>query len=78
MNDANHRSAFAHNPPSQMHTHNKHYYIMPQTNNEIYAAITMALYQAQGGFIHDEEPGVITIIPRRTAWITPQQIILSR
>ncbi|MCI6473848.1 MAG: hypothetical protein MSA31_09380 [Bacteroidales bacterium] len=51
---------------------------MPQTNNEIYAAITMALYQAQGGFMHDEEPGVITIIPRRTAWITPQQIILSR
>ena len=38
----------------------------------------MALYQAQGGLMHDEEPGVITIIPRRTAWITPQQIILSR
>ena len=38
----------------------------------------MALYQAQGGFMHDEEPGVITIKPRNTAWTIPQQIILSR
>lgn len=51
---------------------------MPQPNNEIYAAITMALYEAQGGFMHDEESGIITIKPRQTAWTTPQQIILSR
>lgn len=52
--------------------------IMSQVNNEIYAAISMALYELQGAMMHDDEPGIITIKPRQTAWKTPQQIILSR
>lgn len=46
-------------------------------NNEIYAAITMALYEMQGAMLHDEESGKITIKPRQNkAWSIPQQIIL--
>ena len=57
---------------------NKKGKIMSQVNNEIYAAISMALYELQGAMMHDDEPGIITIKPRQTAWKTPQQIILSR
>ena len=51
---------------------------MSKVNNEIYAAISMALYELQGAMMHDDEPGIITIKPGQTAWKTPQQIILSR
>lgn len=51
---------------------------MSQVNNEIYAAISMALYELQGAMMHDNESGIITIKPRETAWKIPQQIILSR
>lgn len=51
---------------------------MSERNNEVYAAIAMALYEIEGGIMHDNESGIITIKPRKTAWCTPQQIILSR
>ena len=62
----------------EVNTHAKKGKIMSQVNNEIYAAISMALYELQGAMMHDDEPGIITIKPRQTAWKTPQQIILSR
>lgn len=45
-------------------------------NNEINAAIAMALYEMQGAMVHDEESGKITIQARKSPWTTPQQIIL--
>jgi hypothetical protein len=51
---------------------------MSEINNEVYAAIALALYESEGRMMHDEESGVITIKPKQTAWTTPQQIILSR
>lgn len=51
---------------------------MSERNNEVYAAIAMALYEIEGGMMHDNESGIITIKPRKTAWCMPQQIILSR
>ena len=34
----------------------------------IYAAIAMALYEYQGNNVHDKESGIITINPRQTMW----------
>lgn len=45
-------------------------------NNEVNAAIAMALYEMQGAMLHDEESGKITIQLRKTPWSVPQQIIL--
>lgn len=46
-------------------------------NNEVYAAIAMALSSAESGaMMHDEEPGKITIKPRKTLWSTLQTLIL--
>lgn len=47
-------------------------------NNEVSVAIAMALYEMQGSMIHDDESGVLTIIPRKSPWCVPQQIILRR
>ena len=48
-------------------------------NNEVYAAIAMALYEAEGAMVHDIESGKITIKPRpKSAWSAPRQIILSK
>lgn len=45
-------------------------------NKEVSAAIAMAMYEMQGSLLHDEDSGKITITPRKSAWSTPQQIIL--
>ena len=45
-------------------------------DNEVYAAIAMALYEAKGGMLHDDESGKITIRKHDTPWTIPQQIIL--
>ena len=37
-------------------------------DKNIYAAIAMALYEFQGNNVHDKEPGVITIQPKKTLW----------
>ncbi len=36
--------------------------------NEVFAAIAMALYEHAGSNMHDIESGVITIKPRSTEW----------
>ena len=41
---------------------------MPKGNNEVYAAIAMALHEFKGNNVHDKEPGFITIKPRHTLW----------
>ena len=37
-------------------------------NNEIGAAIAMALYEFKGNNVHDKEPGIITISEKQTQW----------
>lgn len=37
-------------------------------DQNIYAAIAMALYEYQGNNVHDKESGVITILPKQTMW----------
>lgn len=37
-------------------------------NNEVYAAIALALHEFRGNNVHDKESGVITILPRHTEW----------
>ena len=41
-------------------------------NNEIYAAIAMALHDEQGYNMHDSESGTLTITPRNTEWASKQ------
>ena len=37
-------------------------------NNEVYAAIALALHEYMGNNIHDVEPGIITISTHLTQW----------
>lgn len=37
-------------------------------NNEVYAAIAMALHEYKGNNVHDKEPGVITIQDKSSEW----------
>ena len=37
-------------------------------NNEVYAAIAMALHEFQGNNVHDKETGIITIEAHATEW----------
>ncbi len=37
-------------------------------DNEVYAAIAMALHEFEGNNVHDVEPGTITIVERSTQW----------
>ena len=37
-------------------------------NNEIYAAIALALHEHLGNNVHDAEPGIITIQEKATQW----------
>ncbi|MCD8203248.1 MAG: hypothetical protein LUD48_06380 [Prevotella sp.] len=37
-------------------------------NNEVYAAIALALHEFQGNNVHDTEAGVITIKDKRSEW----------
>ena len=37
-------------------------------DQNIYAAIAMALYEYQGNNVHDKEPGIIAIESKQTMW----------
>ena len=37
-------------------------------NNEVYAAIAMALHEHLGNNVHDVETGKITIVEHQTTW----------
>jgi len=41
---------------------------MAKANNEVYAAIAMALHEHKGNNVHDKEAGIITIVPHCTQW----------
>ena len=41
---------------------------MANSNNEVYAAIAMALHEYKGNNVHDKESGIITIKPHCTEW----------
>ena len=41
---------------------------MENVNNEVYAAIAMAMHEFKGNNVHDKESGIITIKPRCTEW----------
>lgn len=41
---------------------------MGKTNNEVYAAIALALHEFKGNNVHDKEAGVITIKSNATDW----------
>jgi hypothetical protein len=41
---------------------------MANKNNEVYAAIALALHEFQGNNVHDVETGIITIHGHRTDW----------
>lgn len=42
--------------------------IMGKTNNEVYAAIALALHEFKGNNVHDKETGIITIKKSNTEW----------
>lgn len=39
-------------------------------NNEVYAAIAMALHEYKGNNVHDKESGIITIQSKCSEWDT--------
>jgi hypothetical protein len=41
---------------------------MAKTNNEVYAAIAMALHEFKGNNVHDKEADIITIKPHHSDW----------
>lgn len=41
---------------------------MAKVNNEVYAAIALALHEYKGNNVHDKESGVITIKGRSSEW----------
>lgn len=41
---------------------------MGKANNEVYAAIALALHEFRGNNVHDKEAGIITINPHHTDW----------
>ena len=47
-------------------------------NNNIYAAIAMALYEYAGNNVHDVEPDIITIKPKQTMWNAKFEIMTKK
>lgn len=47
-------------------------------NNNIYAAIAMALYEYAGNNVHDVEPGIITIKLKQTMWNAKFEIMTKK
>ncbi len=41
---------------------------MAKVNNEVYAAIALALHEFKGNNVHDKESGIITIQAHPTQW----------
>ena len=47
-------------------------------NNNIYAAIAIALYDYAGKNVHDVESGIITIKPKQTMWNAKFEIMTKK
>ena len=47
-------------------------------NNEVYAAIALALHEHFGNDVHDIEPGIITIVEHTTQWNGYAQTMTAR
>ena len=47
-------------------------------NNNIYAAIAMALYEYAGNNVHDVESGTITIKPKQTMFVSLSLRLLTQ
>ncbi len=47
-------------------------------NNEIYAAIAMALHDEQGYNMHDRESGRLTIVCKNSEWASKQAKITKK
>ena len=47
-------------------------------NNEIFAAIAMALHDEQGYNMHDTESGILTITVHNTEWASKQAKMTQR
>ena len=47
-------------------------------NNNIYAAIAMALYEYAGNNVHDVESSIITIKPKQTMWNAKFEIMTKK
>ena len=41
---------------------------MKETNEELYAAIALALHEFKGNNVHDKESGMITIAEKQSQW----------
>lgn len=41
---------------------------MGKINNEVYAAIALAMHEFKGNNVHDKEAGVITIKSKHSEW----------
>ncbi|MCR4853612.1 MAG: hypothetical protein K5893_08490 [Prevotella sp.] len=41
---------------------------MGKANNEVYAAIALAMHEFQGNNVHDKETGIITIKEHHSDW----------
>jgi hypothetical protein len=51
---------------------------MSKVNNEVYAAIAMALHEYKGNNVHDKESNIITIKPVQTQWNSHIQMMTKR
>ena len=51
---------------------------MNKVNNEVYAAIVMALHEYKGNNVHDKESNSITIKPVQTQWNSHIQMMTKR
>jgi hypothetical protein len=47
-------------------------------DKNIYAVIALALHEFKGNYVHDKEPGVITIKPRHTLWNAKFQVMTPK
>lgn len=47
---------------------NHYQFNMGKANNEVYAAIALAMHEFQGNNVHDKETGIITIKPHHSDW----------
>lgn len=54
------------------------YPAIPDSDMPAYvAAIALALIEHEVEVVHDEEPGVITLVPRPTNWASPAELMCN-
>lgn len=51
---------------------------MDKVNNEVYAAIAMALHEYMGNNVHDKESNIITLKSVHTQWNSHIQMMTKR